>query len=331
MTEAATAVAPPTIADVQIAAERIGPHLQSTPLVSNPTLDALAKGRVLLKCENLQRTGSFKFRGAFNAVSQIDREHFPGGVVAASSGNHAQGVAAAAALCNMPAVIVMPSDAPTMKIDRTRAFGAEVILYDRAKEDRVAIARALCADRNADFVHPFDDPRVISGQGTVGLEIMEQCGARDVEPDQVLVCCAGGGLLTGTTLAVKAASPSTVLRSVEPAGFDDYARSLAEGKRVKNTRTSGSLCDALLVDQPGEITFAIALEMCGPGLVVTDEEACEAVKFAFRELKLVVEPGGAVGLAAVLTGKIDTADKMTVCILSGGNVDPALFARIIAA
>lgn len=329
MTEAATAVVPPTFADVQAAAERIGPQLQATPLLSNSTLDALAKGRVLLKCENLQRTGSFKFRGAFNAVSQIDRARFPGGVVAASSGNHAQGVAAAAALCNLPAAIVMPSDAPALKVERTRASGAEVILYDRAKEDRVAIAKELCADRNADFVHPFDDPRVISGQGTVGLEIMEQCAARGVEPDQVLVCCAGGGLLTGTTLAVKAASPSTVIRSVEPAGFDDYARSLAEGKRVKNARASGSLCDALLVDQPGQITFAIASELCGPGLVVTDEEACEAVKFAFRELKLVVEPGGAVALAAVLTGKIDTADKTTVCVLSGGNVDPALFARII--
>ncbi|MEM7774532.1 MAG: threonine/serine dehydratase [Pseudomonadota bacterium] len=320
----------PTRDDVIAAAARIGAHILPTPLIEHPVLNRLTGGRILLKAESLQRTGSFKFRGALNAISQSDREAYPGGVVATSSGNHAQGVAAAAALCNVPAAIVMPSDAPPLKIERTRAFGAEVILYDRASEDRVAIAQDVCASRQADFVHPFDDPRVMAGQGTVGLEIVEQSAASDASPDQVLVCCAGGGLLSGITLAVKAASPQTTVHPVEPAGFDDFARSLAAGVRQQNTQRAGSLCDALLVEQPGELTFAVAKRHCSSGIVVTDAEACDAVRFAFRELKLVLEPGGAVALAAVLTGKVETAGKTIVCVLSGGNADPAIYAKILS-
>lgn len=320
---------PVALSDIYAAAARLGPLVQPTPLLESPALNAAAGGRVLVKAECLQRTGSFKFRGAYNAVSQIDRGRFPGGVVAASSGNHAQGIAAAAEICGLPAAIVMPSDAPATKIARTRGFGADVVLYERATEDRVAIATALCEERRADFVHPFDDVRVIAGQGTCGLEIAAQCGVLSILPDQVLVCTAGGGLLSGTALAINAAFPFASVHPVEPAGFDDFARSLESGSREVNEKKSGSVCDALLVDRPGEKTFAIAQEICGPGLVVSDDEARAAVKFAFDHLRLVVEPGGAVALAAALTGRIDTDDRVSVIVLTGGNVDAALYSEII--
>ncbi len=320
-----------TLADIEAAAERLFGQAVATPLLESAAVNARVGGRVLFKPENLQRTGSFKFRGAYNAVSQIDHDAHPGGVVAASSGNHAQGIAAAAQLCGLPAAIVMPSDAPALKISRTKSYGADVVLYDRATEDREAIAKSLGAERKADFVHPFDDPRVIAGQGTTGLEIAAQCHSLGVAPDQVLVCCAGGGLLSGTAIGVHAFYAAARVHPVEPAGFDDFARSLVSGQREVNANKSGSICDALLVAQPGAHTFEIARQHCGPGLVVSDAEASTAVKFAFEELKLVLEPGGAVALAAVLDGKIATADKTTVVVLSGGNVDPALFAKIIAA
>jgi threonine dehydratase len=259
----------------------------------------------------------------------VDAAAFPGGVVACSSGNHAQGVAAAATLRGLKSAIVMPSDAPRLKVERTRAFGGEVIAYDRTTEDRDAIARALCASRGAAYVHPFDDPDVIAGQGTVGMEMMEQAAALGVTPDLVLVGVSGGGLIGGVSLAVKEASPATQIYSVEPAGFDDLARSLVRGERQRNERLSGSICDALMSAMPGEITFEVAKRNLVGGLVVTDEEAKAAVRFAFRELKLVVEPGGAVSLAAILAGKLDLAGKTVMAVLSGGNIDPALFAEII--
>ena len=319
----------PTFGDILAARRRLGTLACRTPLIEHPALNALAGGRVLLKAENLQRVGAFKFRGAYNKVAQVDKATFPGGVVACSSGNHAQGVAAAATLMGFKSVIVMPADAPRLKIARTRAFGAEVVAYDRVKEDRDAIARELCASRAAAFVHPFDDPDVIAGQGTAGLEMMEQAEAMGAVPDIVLVGASGGGLISGVSIAVKEKSPATAIYSVEPAGFDDLARSLKGGARERNARLSGSICDALLAVTPGELTFEVAKRNLAGGLSVTDDEAKAAVRYAFEELKLVLEPGGAVSLAAILAGKLSFGGKTVAAVLSGGNIDPTLFAQII--
>jgi threonine dehydratase len=262
-------------------------------------------------------------------VAQVDKAEFPGGVVACSSGNHAQGVAAAATLMGLKSAIVMPADSPRIKMERTRAFGAEVVPYDRVKEDRDAIARELCSSRRAALVHPFDDVDVIAGQGTAGLEMMEQAEAVGAIPDIVLVGASGGGLISGVSIAVKEKSPSTIIYSVEPAGFDDLARSLASGTHQRNAKLSGSICDALLAATPGEITFEVAKRNLAGGLSVTDEEARAAVRYAFEELKLVVEPGGAVSLAVILAGKIPLQGKTVAALLSGGNIDPSLFAEII--
>ena len=321
----------PDISDILAARERIKAFAVVTPLLEHPALNAKTGGRILLKAETMQRVGAFKFRGAYNAVSQLEKLKYPGGVVACSSGNHAQGVAAAATLCGMRSLIVMPADAPKLKLKRTRDFGAEVVTFDRATEDRDAIAARICAERTAAFVHPFDDFNVIAGQGTVGLELMEQAAAKGVTPDAVLVCCSGGGLTSGVAMAVKAANAATKIYSVEPAGFDKLARSLKSGRREQNASMTGSICDALMANAAGELTFAIAKRTLAGGLVVTDDEVREAMRFAFLELKLVVEPGGAVALAAVLAGKIPVNGQTVVAVLSGGNVDPADFASIINA
>jgi threonine dehydratase len=320
---------PVTIEMIRAAAARIAPHAVRTPLLEHPALNKQVGGRVFLKCENLQRVGAFKFRGAYNKISQVDPKAFPGGVVACSSGNHAQGVAAAATLCGLRSAIVMPADAPALKIKRTKAFGGEVVPYDRVREDRDAIARAICAERKAAYVHPFDDPDVIAGQGTTGLEIMADAAERGVRLDAVLVNVSGGGLASGITVAVKDASPSTEMWTVEPAGFDDFARSLASGRPERNARLSGSICDALMAETPGELTLAIGKALMKGGVAVTDAEAADAMRFAFEELKLVLEPGGAAGLAAVLTGKVPARGRAVAVVLSGGNVDPAQYARIV--
>jgi threonine dehydratase len=321
----------PTIADVRAAAERIAKYAVLTPLLEHPALNAVTGGRILLKAENLQRVGAFKFRGAYNAVSQIDTRQFPGGVVACSSGNHAQGVSHAATLCGMASVIVMPSDAPKLKIERTKAFGASVVTYDRVTEDRDAIAHKIAAERKMAFVHPFDDVRVMAGQGTAGLELMDQAKARGLTPDEVLVCCSGGGFLSGVSIAVKAANAGTKVMVVEPAGFDRMGRSLKAGERVKNERLSGSICDALMSNTPGVHTFAVAKHTVAGGYAITDDEARHAMRFAFTELKLVLEPGGAAALAAILSGKVACKGRVIAAVLSGGNVDPAMFAATIAA
>lgn len=320
----------PTSADVDAAARRLAGVALHTPLVTSPVLDALTGGRVFLKCETLQRTGSFKFRGAYNKVSSIPKENRAGGVVAFSSGNHAQGVAAAAKLLAMPAVIVMPRDAPRPKRERTAALGAEIVLYDRASEDREAIARDIAEKRGAVLVPPYDDPLVIAGQGTAGREIVEDLAAEGIIPEVIVVNASGGGLAAGIALAVKARAPQARLYTAEPQDFDDHARSFRSGKRETNSAASGSICDALLSPSPGKLTFEINRLLIGEGVSASEEEVAAAVAFAFRELKLVVEPGGAVGLAALLAGKVDITGKIAVAVLSGGNVDPELFHRLVA-
>jgi threonine dehydratase len=321
----------PTAVDVDEAARRLDGVALRTPLLASPVLDALTGGRVFLKAETLQRTGSFKFRGAYNKLSALPAACRASGVVAFSSGNHAQGVAAAAKLLDMPAVIVMPQDAPRPKRERTAALGAEVVLYDREREDREAIAAAIAARRGAVLVPPYDDALIIAGQGTTGREIVNDLAAAGLAPDVVVVAASGGGLTAGIALAVKARYPSGDIYTAEPSGFDDHARSFRTGRRERNSRVTGSICDALLSRMPGEMTFEINRTLVGQGVSVSDEEVGAAVAFAFRELKLVVEPGGAAALAALLTGKIKIAGKVAVAVLSGGNVDPELFRRLIAA
>jgi threonine dehydratase len=320
----------PTAQDVEAAAQVLRGVALRTPLISSPVLDALTGARVLLKAETLQRTGSFKFRGAYNKLASIPRDRRAGGVVAFSSGNHAQGVAAAAQLLSMPAVIVMPSDAPRGKRARTAALGAEVVLYDRASEDREAIAGDIARKRNAVLVPPYDDPLVIAGQGTVGREIIEDLAALNLEPDVIAVTASGGGLSAGIALAVKSRLPDVRLFTAEPAGFDDHARSFKSGQRECNAALTGTICDALMARMPGELTFAINRTLVGEGVVATDQEVAAAMDFAFHELKLVVEPGGAVALAALMANKIAIRGKVAVAVLSGGNVDADVFHRLVA-
>jgi threonine dehydratase len=321
----------PTIADVEAAAARIKGVAVRTPLLNFPVLDERLGARVFLKAETLQRTGSFKFRGAYNKISQIPPDRKAAGVVAYSSGNHAQGVAHAAALCGVPAAIVMPSDAPLPKRQRTAAFGGEVVLYDRDSEDRAAIARAICEKRGATLVPPFDDPMIIAGQGTAGREIAEDLGALGIRPDLAVIGASGGGLAAGITLALKSRYPEIKVLTAEPEGFDDTLRSFKSGQRERNPKLSGTICDALMTETPGVITWEINRKLIGQGVAASDEEVGRAVAFAFRELKLVVEPGGAIGLAALLAGKIDVKGKVVIAVLSGGNIDPDLFERLIAA
>jgi threonine dehydratase len=320
----------PTAADVDDAARRLSGVALHTPLLTSTALDAMTGGRVFLKAETLQRTGSFKFRGAYNKLAAIPPEQRAGGVVAFSSGNHAQGVAAAARLLGMPCVIVMPHDAPRAKRERTAALGAEIVLYDRARDDREAIAADLAARRGAVLVPPYDDALIIAGQGTAGREIVEDLGALGLVPDVVVVTASGGGLTAGIALAVKARVPKAAVYTAEPQDFDDHARSFRSGQREQNAALTGTICDALMARTPGKLTFAINRALVDAGVVASDQEVAAAVAFAFAELKLVVEPGGAVALAALMTGKIDVRNKIAVAVLSGGNVDPDLFSRLVA-
>lgn len=323
-------VAPPTVDDVHRAAGRIAGYAVRTPLQTSPALDERTGGRVFLKCETLQRTGSFKFRGAFNALSALEPARRAAGVVAVSSGNHGQGVAEAARLLGVRATVVMPAGAPAVKRARTERSGARVVTYDRATEDREAIARQILAEEGSVLVHPFNDPYVIAGQGTAGLEIAEDLGAIGMVPDALLVPCGGGGLSAGVGLAIRASFPDTEVVVVEPEGFDEYGRTLRENRVVTNSRTTGSVCDALLSATPGEIGLSVNRRNHAEGVSVTDDEALAAVAWAFRELKLVVEPGGAVALAALLSGRYDARGKIVVLVLSGGNVDEDMLARALA-
>jgi threonine dehydratase len=316
--------------DVRDAAQRLAGIAARTPLVESDVLSKAVGGRVLVKAESLQPVGSFKLRGAYNLISRLTAAEKARGVVAFSSGNHAQAVAAVAAIFGAPAVIVMPSDAPAAKIEGTRSRGAEVVLYDRLREDREAIGRKLATERGATLVPPFDHPHIIAGQGTAGLEIAEQMRKRGLTADAVVVPCSGGGLIAGIATALAAESPRTRVFAVEPEGFDDTARSLAAGVRVGNTPRARSICDALLVATPGALTFEINRQLLAGAVSVSDVAVKRAMRVAFDSFRLVAEPGGAAALAAVLDGKIDARGRTTVVVLSGGNVDPALFADVLA-
>jgi threonine dehydratase len=308
------------------AARQIAGAAIRTPLIESPALNAHLGGRVLIKAETLQVAGAFKFRGAFNRVSRLTDDEKTRGVVAYSSGNHAQAVAAAAKRMDTSAAIVMPADSPRVKVEGVIAFGGEVRSYDRYSESREAIGEEIARTRGSVLVRPFDDPFIIEGQGTCGLEILEQA---DAPIDQLLCGASGGGLMAGINLAFAERSPDTQTWAVEPAAYDDTRRSLEAGERMTYPPGAApSICDALMSDRPGELTFPINRRLSGV-LTVTDAEVAEAVRYAFRTLKLVVEPGGAVSLAALLAGRVETAGRTTAIVLSGGNIDPALFAAII--
>ena len=311
------------IATIEAAAARMAGHIRRTPLLNAPLLDRIAGRRVFVKAECLQWTGSFKARGGWAALSALVPEVRARGVLAYSSGNHAQGVAWAAALHGVPSVIVMPADAPAVKIANTRAYGAEVVLYDRATQDRDALCAALAKARGLSLVPPFDHPEVIAGQGTIGLELAGQAAEAGITEAPVLTCCGGGGLTAGIALALDALAPGLRVQPIEPEGFDDVGRSLAAGRILRNERLTGSICDAVLTPQPGALTFPILQRLCGPGLAVSDVQALQAMALAFQHLRIVVEPGGAVALAAALFAP--DLPGTVICTASGGNVDPALF------
>jgi threonine dehydratase len=317
------------ITQIEAAARRLAGHARRTPLLSSPFLDEIAGRRLFVKAECLQHTGSFKFRGAWSAVSALPSAQRAKGVIAFSSGNHAQGVALAARRHEIAAVIIMPADAPRQKIENTRALGAEVVLYDRATEDRDAIGDALAAERGLTLIRPYDDAMVIAGQGTAGLEIAEQATEKKISEADVLVCCGGGGLTSGVALALESRAPGLRARPAEPEGFDDVTRSLAAGTPQKNAALSGSLCDAIVTPTPGKLTFPIMQRLCGSGLVVSDEEALRAMALAWSRLKIVLEPGGAVSLAAALFRRDQIEGEAVIALASGGNVDADVFARAL--
>jgi threonine dehydratase len=324
------ATSPIALIDIEAAAKRLDGQILRTPLLESAALSELAGCRLLVKAESLQRTGAFKIRGALNKMMSLPPEQRQKGVVASSSGNHGNALAAAARMFGVPAKIVMPADAPATKIENTRRNGAEVILYDRVKEDRFAIVEKLSHDTGMTNVPPYDDVDIMSGQGTIGIEIIDQCRALGATPDAVLVPSSGGGLSSGITVAVKALSPATHCYTVEPDGFDRMARSLRSGERETNPRSAGSIQDALTgAPIPGKLTFAALRANGASGLSVTDAEAMRAMAALFRHLKLVVEPGGAAAVAAILSGKADLAGKTVVAVCSGGNVDAQLFAEAI--
>lgn len=316
-----------SLADVRAAAARIKGHAVRTPLLTNVALDERTGGHIFIKPEMLQRIGAFKFRGAYNRLVQIPAADRPKGVVAWSSGNHAQGVALSAKMLGIPATIIMPADTPAMKIGNTRALGARVVTYDRYTENREAIGTALAAETGAVIVPPYDDRDVIAGQGTVGLEIAEDAAALGITLDDVVVCCGGGGLTAGVATAIKALSPSTRIWTAEPATHDDTKRSLEKGERVANAADARSICDAIVTPTPGQLTFPINKALLAGGLAVTDDEVLTAVAYSLETLKLVVEPGAAVALAAILAGKLPLKGRNIAVVMSGGNVDFAMLER----
>ncbi len=321
----------PTIADVRAASGRLNGTVRRTPLLEWPLLNERVGGRLLIKPENLQYTGSFKFRGATNFIGQLSAVERGRGVVAYSSGNHAQGVAAASRAFGVSATIVMPSDAPQIKLEKTRALGAEIIPYDRKREIREEIAATIAAESGATIVPPYDHAWTIAGQGTVGMEIAAQSAEQGLSLDAVIIPSGGGGLAAGCSLAIKDSSPRTEIWSAEPAHYDDHAKSLAAGTRVANSAEAPtSICDALLTPIPGEVTFNICQRLLTGGLAVSDAEVSTAMAALFSICKLVAEPGGAVGLAAALAGHYDCDGKTVAIVVSGGNVDPGIYSDAVA-
>ena len=321
----------PTFEDVRAAAARLAGRIVHTPLLRHRHLDEVTGATVLVKPEPLQRTGSFKLRGATNALLLMEPEARRGGIVTHSSGNHGQACAAAAHMLGVHATIAMPADAPAIKVEATRRWGAEIVPFDRHGVDRETLAAVLAAERGATIIPPFDHPDVIAGQGTAALELLEDAGALGLVPDAFAVCTGGGGLTAGCVLALEALAPRAEVYAVEPEGWDDTKRSLEAGRRVANTVTGSGLCDALLSKQPGALTFAINHRHLAGGVVVTEAEVFHAMRFAFEHLKIVAEPGGAVALAAVLAGKVAAKGGVIGVVVSGGNVDPTVFARALAA
>lgn len=325
----------PTLHDLKQAQKRLHGMAVRTPLIPAFVLSERLNAKVFLKPENLQRTGSFKFRGAYNAVSQLTEIERKKGVLATSSGNHAQGIAEASRLLGVAATIIMPSDAPDVKVSRTKASGADVILFDRASDDRDEIARQEVEKTGATYIHPYNNARVIAGQGTVGLEIVADLEAQDLKPDAILICTGGGGLTAGVALACGSAFPETRIFATEPDDFDDYGRSLRSGKTERNAQTAGSICDAILTPSPGDIGLEINRKHLAGGLTVSDREALQAVRFCFEQHRMAVEPGGAVALAALLSGKLEAQlgkleERTIVVTLSGGNIDEEILHQAMA-
>ncbi|MCK8465371.1 threonine/serine dehydratase [Aliiroseovarius sp. S1339] len=317
------------IGEIRAASARLEGHVRRTPLLTSPFLDEIAGKRIYVKPECLQHTGSFKYRGARNAISKLDDAQRARGIIAYSSGNHAQGIALAASQVNAPSVIVMPSDAPRQKIDNTRALGGEVVLFDRESGNRDQIGAEIAGERGLTLIKPFDNADVIAGQGTVGLEIAAQARAAGVGAATVLVPCGGGGLTSGIALALDADAPGMRVHPVEPEGFDDVARSLASGRIEQNTRRSGSVCDAIITPSPGDLTFPIMQKLCGRGMVVSEDDCLRAMAAAFNCLKIVVEPGGAVALALALFHRDKIDGDTVIAVASGGNVDAPIFANAL--
>lgn len=314
---------------LQAHARLLGKHVP-TPLLEYEQVNEAAGGRVLFKAENLQRTGSFKFRGAYNKIASLTDAQRARGVVTYSSGNHAQGVAAAAKAFGVPAVVVMPEDAPALKRENTRRLGAEIVLYDRLKGDRRAIAEGIADEKRAVIVPPYDDEMVISGQGTIGIEIADQLAAIDARADLLLSPAGGGGLIAGISTALKARLPEIDIYCVEPEGFDDTRISLERGERTGNRPGHATMCDAIVTQIPGEITFPINKANLSGGFAVSDADVAKAVRTLFETAKLVVEPGGSVGLAALLADSAPFRGKTTVVVLSGGNMDLDFFRDSVA-
>ena len=310
--------------DIVAASLRIKGHAVITPLLESPMLNEQLGGRVLFKAENLQRTGSFKFRGAFNKLSKLAQAHQLTGVVAYSSGNHAQGVAAAAAHFDVPATIIMPADAPQIKIANTKILGATVVLYDRHKENREAIGQQLALQHNLTLIPPYNDADIIAGQGTIGLEAANQLLALGLTPDQAIGPIGGGGLIAGSATALKQHFPNITVWGAEPEGYDDAAHSIAAGLRLSNKNPPSSICDAIMTPMVGELNFPIMQHYLAGAKVVQEKHVLAAMLMCMQQLKVVVEPGGCVGLAAILNRSLAIKDKITLVILSGGNTDPAM-------
>ena len=319
----------PDFDDVASAAQRLKGAAVRTPLLRSDALDAATGGALYVKAENLQRGGAFKFRGAYNAISKLSSQERERGIVAYSSGNHAIGVAEAARLCGTPATILIPKDAPPAKAERVAALGAWIRTYDRERDDREAAAKVIAEESGGAVIPPFDHPDVIAGQGTLGLEVIEETRLRGVRIDTTLCCVGGGGLIAGLGAAFAHLAPEALHYGVEPAGFDDMRRSLVTGRHESNDQLSGSICDALMAPKTGELTYSMNSVRLSGGLAVTDAEVCAAMSFAFHHLKLVLEPSGAVGLAAALTGKLDLRDRVVLVVASGGNIDVGTFARLV--